>query len=81
MFAKKRLVVTDGLTGEETPVSVTDRATVANLLQKLGYNPGTHALSRVSDRQVLSPKQRLDSSLNEGDRLFVFAKIEVGVTS
>jgi sulfur carrier protein ThiS len=75
-MTEKRLVIVNGMTGQETPVKVAEGATPADILGKLGL--ADCQLARIKDRQVLQPQSDLVRSVENGERMFAFSRMEVG---
>ena len=75
---EKRIRVVNGMTGKETPVKITDRATAAEVLGQFNLDGSLYALSRVRDRHVFPDKQRLASEVRDGETILAFSRIEVG---
>ena len=73
---ERRLVVVNGLTGQETQVKVTEGATTADVLRQLGLE--NYRLARVRDRRVLDGQSDVSRAAENGERLFAFAPMVVG---
>jgi len=74
---RKRLMVVNGLTAEERPVLVSAGVTGREVLATLGL-PTSYNLSLVRDRRVFRPEEDLFHAVQDRDRLYAFAPIEVG---
>jgi len=72
----KKLIVVNGMTGQETPVRVGEGTTPKDVLAKLGLEE--HRLSRVRDRYELPLGRDMLPSVQNGERLFAFAAMAVG---
>ena len=78
----KRLVVVNGMTGQEMPIRVGQGATPANILSQLGFQEsGKHKLARVGNRHIFQPNCDVSRVVRDGERLFAFESMEVGVSS
>ena len=73
---EKKLIVVNGMTGQEMPVKVLDEATPGNVVQELGLDG--YSLARVSDRKPLQPTQVIGDQVRDGERLFAFSPMTVG---
>ena len=72
----KTLIIVNGLTGQETPVKVEEGATPADILNKLGLP--SYQLATVKNRQIIQRGSDVSRIVNDHDRLFAFAYMEVG---
>lgn len=75
---EKKMRIVNGMTGEETPVRVAEKTTPTDVMEHLGFDKNRYALSTVHNRRVLPPGCSLDKEVRDGERLFLFARIEVG---
>lgn len=73
---EKTLFIVNGLTGQETPMLVEEGAAPSDILKQLGLP--NYQLARVKDRRVLQRGRDVSRTVENGERLFAFAPIEVG---
>jgi sulfur carrier protein ThiS len=72
----KMILIINGMTGQETPIRVEEGATPVDILNKLGLPD--YRLATVRNRQVLQPSCDVSRTIEDRERLFVFAPMEVG---
>jgi len=75
MIAEK-LIVVNGMTGQETPVKIQEGATPKEVLSNLGLQ--NYRLASVKNRHVFQPGQDISQAVQNGERLFAFAEMAVG---
>jgi len=73
---ERRLLVVNGMTGQETRVQASEGTTPREIVSRLGMPD--YQLARVSDRRVLPQNQDVTQSVQNGERLFAFAPMVVG---
>jgi len=72
----KRLIVINGMTGQETPVRVGEGTTPESIVGNLGLEG--YRLARVKDRHPLPIGLDILPSVQDGEKLFAFAAMTVG---
>jgi sulfur carrier protein ThiS len=72
----KKLIVVNGMTGQEMPVRVEEGATPADILKQIGLP--NYQLATVRNRQVLQHSCDVSRVVDDRERLFAFAPMVVG---
>lgn len=75
---RKRVTVVNGVTGEQTPLSLASGVTPAEIIRQLNL-PENFQLARVQDRKVLPAHSDAAGAVEDGERVFTFMRIEVGI--
>jgi hypothetical protein len=73
---ERRLLVVNGMTGQETRVRAPEGTTPREIVSRLGMPD--YQLARVSDRHVFPQNVDVTQSVQNGERLFAFAPMVVG---
>ncbi len=75
----KTVTIVNAQNGQETEVRLAERVTPLAIFTQLGLGyPEQYRLARVANRHVFDPSSDVSQAVKEGERLFVFAAIQVG---